>query len=99
MVYFNNMYRVDYSQDAIRDLKKLDLHIAQRIIKKILFFSQQKNPMTFARPLKNLGTGRYRFRIGDYRAIFQIDSNGELQILMILRIKHRKDIYVGTFEI
>lgn len=93
------MYRVDYSKDAIKNLRKLDLQIAQRIVKKIFFFSQQKNPLAFAKPLKNLGTGRYRFRIGDYRAIFQVDSNGELQILMILKIKHRKDIYIGTFEI
>ena len=93
------MYSVNYSENAIRDLKKLDLPIARRIAEKILFFSEQENPLAFAKPLRNLGAGRYRFRIGDYRAIFQNDSKRKLKILLILRIKHRKDIYVGTFEI
>ncbi|MBI5753749.1 type II toxin-antitoxin system RelE/ParE family toxin [Candidatus Peregrinibacteria bacterium] len=89
------MHQVIYAESAKVDLKKMDLQIAQRIIGKILFFSQQKNPLAFAKALKNLGIGRYRFRIGDYRAIFKLDSNGHLQILMILRIKHRKDVYLS----
>jgi mRNA interferase RelE/StbE len=33
--------------------------------------------------------GTYRFRIGDYRAIFDIEGSD----LVILRIGHRRDIY------
>jgi mRNA interferase RelE/StbE len=35
--------------------------------------------------------GTYRFRIGDYRAIFDIDGEN----IVILRIGHRRDIYKG----
>lgn len=88
------MYKLSYSKEATEDLFKLDKHIAERIIDKLLFFANQKNVLTFAKPLKNYCIKTYRFRIGDYRAIFTIEPDGCIQILMILGIKHRKDVYL-----
>ena len=31
---------------------------------------------------------------GDYRAIFDLDKDGNIVILLILRIKHRKEVYL-----
>ena len=87
------MHKTIYSQNAIKDLKKLEKQLAKRIIKKIDFFSKEKDIHKFSKPLKNFGPDKYRFRIGDYRAIFKIDKSGKIQILMILNIKHRKEIY------
>ena len=87
------MYKVIYSENSIKDLRKIEKSVAKRIVKKILFFFKQKNIFDFSNPLKGFGQGRYRFRIGDYRAIFKIDKSGKIQILMILNIKHRKEIY------
>lgn len=87
------MHKVIYSAHAREDLLKFERKTAQRIIQKILYFSQQQNPVSFAKKLTNPSLGQYRFRIGDYRAIFDINAKGKIQILMILRIKHRKDIY------
>ncbi|MBI5412605.1 type II toxin-antitoxin system RelE/ParE family toxin [Candidatus Peregrinibacteria bacterium] len=87
------MHQIIYAHHARQDLKRLELRIAQRIIKKILFFSQQKNPLIFAKRLTNAALGEYRFRVGDYRILFDVDSKGAIQILMILGIKHRKDVY------
>ncbi|MFA4891037.1 MAG: type II toxin-antitoxin system RelE/ParE family toxin [Candidatus Gracilibacteria bacterium] len=88
------MYKVIYSENSIKDLKRIDKSIAQRIVKKIAFFSSQKDIFAFSKPLIGLGDGKFRFRIGDYRAIFKIDKLGKIQILMILNIKHRKEIYL-----
>ncbi|MBI5413324.1 type II toxin-antitoxin system RelE/ParE family toxin [Candidatus Peregrinibacteria bacterium] len=87
------MYQILYTQSARSDLKKLNVDAIKRILKKIVFFSTQKDPLVFARKLKNHAIGQYRFRIGDYRAIFDMDKNNRIQILIILRIKHRKDVY------
>lgn len=87
------MYKVIYAQKAHEDLACLEYKTAQKILKKITFFRTQKNPLNFAKPLKSMGEGKYRFRIGDYRAIFRIDKNHTIQFLMILKIKHRKEIY------
>ena len=87
------MYHIFYTQKARQDLHHLELRTAQRIIKKITFFTSQKEPLTFAKKLNDQVVGQYRFRIGDFRALFDIDKKGNIHILMILRIKHRKDIY------
>lgn len=87
------MHHVIYTEHARDDLKRLEIKTARRIVEKIVFFSQQRNPLEFAKKLKNSSLGQYRFRIGDCRALFDVDKKGTMQILMILRIKHRKDVY------
>lgn len=89
------MYKVIYSLNAERDLKKLGKKLASRIINKIFFYSQQTDPTKFAKRLTNADLGTFRFRIGDYRVIFDLDERNHLKILMILNIKHRKDIYLN----
>ena len=86
------MYQLVYTELALKDLSCLDRPNAKRITDKIRFFSSQPNLKPFCKALTGFHD-RFRFRIGTYRAIFRIDSSGEIQILMILRIKHRKDIY------
>ncbi len=83
---------VFYTKKARTDLKSFDHDIAVRIIRKIKKYSQSKNPLIHAKKLKNLQLGTYRFRIGNYRALFDIEKS-EVKVLMILAIKHRKDIY------
>lgn len=88
------MYKIKYNKWARFDLKRLDENTAERVIKKIKFYAEQENPLIFAKQLKGFTPNRYRFRIGDYRVIFMIDDETlEIRILVILRIKHRKDIY------
>lgn len=87
------MYKVIYTQKARKDLKNLDQGIADRIIRKINQYKKTEKPLFFAKNLKNSPLGHFRFRIGDYRAIFDIDENNNIKILLILTIGHRKDIY------
>lgn len=67
--------------------------IADRITKKVDAYCALVDPLEQAKALKGNLQGLYRFRIGDYRAIFQKQSDGVIIVLMILRVKHRKDIY------
>jgi mRNA interferase RelE/StbE len=86
-------YKVEYTAYAFDEIKKLGKKTAKRVLDKIKFFSQQKDPLSFAKKLENPRFGTYRFRIGDYRAIFDIDRHGNITILLILSVKHRKDVY------
>lgn len=87
------MHRIEYTFSARVDLRKLEKIHAKRIIGKIAFWAEQKNPLKFAKRLNNSSLGTYRFSVGDYRIIFDCDHRGNILILMILRIKHRKDVY------
>ncbi|MEI6490203.1 MAG: type II toxin-antitoxin system RelE/ParE family toxin [bacterium] len=48
------------------------------------------DPDKYALPLRGLFKGFYKFRIGDYRAIFSINGN---TILLVVLIAQRKNVY------
>lgn len=87
------LYQLLYTKKALDDLKKFPKFVSKHILNKIEFFAQQKNPLEFAKKLIDPKYGTHRFRIGDYRVVFDIDDKGNIKILLILTIKHRKDVY------
>jgi len=74
--------RVEYQEDALHHLENLSPAIQKRITDKIDFYAAQPNPLSFAKRL--VGYDAYRYRIGDYRAIFEIDS-GTMYVLLIVK--------------
>ena len=88
------MFQFEYTNNTARDLRQMDQQVSKRILKKMDFFSKQEDPMKFAKKLKDFSLGEYRFRIGDYRVLFDLDDQKKLKILMILSIKHRREAYL-----
>ncbi len=74
---------------AFRQFQKLDRAVQKRIDEKLCFYISQKNPLQFAVPLKDTRFGNWRFRIGDYRVLFDVEGNK----IIVLKLGHRKDIY------
>ena len=85
---------VVYTKKAYKDLNALPIKESKKILDKIGYFSRQKNPLLYAKKMQNLKFGTYRFRIGDFRALFDVGNNGDVKILLILTVKHRKDVYL-----
>ncbi len=84
---------LQWSREALGDLKTLSQEIADRIIKKVVWFSAQKDPLNHATSLTGVYAGVYRFRVGDYRVLFEKNTAGQLVVLLILRVKHRREVY------
>jgi len=80
-------YRLVYTQKAVRDIVKLDAGVKKRIGTTLLRFKD--NPLQYADPLTDPGLGGYRFRIGVYRVIFDMEGDD----IVVLRVGHRKEIY------
>ena len=80
-------YRLVYTQKAVRDIDRLDAGVKNRIGATLLRFKD--NPLQYAERLTDPELGGYRFRIGDYRVIFDIEGND----IVVLRVGHRKEIY------
>ncbi len=74
---------------ALKQLQKLPREIQIRIVKKLDFFCSHDDPIRFAEALVRSELGSYRFRIGDYRIIFDLEDGN----IMILLVGHRRDIY------
>ena len=82
---------VTYTTHARNDLRSLDKTISKRIVRKIESDTKEK-PLQNAKSLSGAFEGLYRYRIGDYRAIFEYKES-ELIVVIIMSIKHRKDSY------
>ena len=80
-------YEVLFSDLALKQLRKLDREMRQRIIATIERI--RIRPDTFIRKL--VGDEGYRLRVGNYRVILDIDK--EQLIILILRIGHRRNVY------
>lgn len=91
------MYSIDFSERAKKQLKKLPEQIAKRIFSKIEKLEQDPKPsghkqlINFDLENNPFNSPIYRIRIGDYRAIYTIED--EVLVILILQIGHRKDIY------
>ena len=86
------MITVFYTAHARKDLLKLEKLISKRVVLTVLE-NTKIDPLKNAKTLKGIFSGMYRYRVGDYRVIFETNENEEIIIVAILRIKHRKDIY------
>jgi len=83
------MYSYEFKPQAVRDLKKLPKEVQKRIIKKLDYFVSFENPLVLADYLINFEIGTHRFRIGDYRVIFDVID----EKIIILALGHRREIY------
>jgi mRNA-degrading endonuclease RelE of RelBE toxin-antitoxin system len=73
--------KIFLSHTSERWLFKQSAELQNRIIEKLIFISYQPNPLNFA---KCINKKLFRFRIGDYRAIFVVEQN-EIHIASIER--------------
>lgn len=79
----------EFTGAAFKEFKKHPKSIQQRIIKKLDYFISTDKPLEFAENLINSEIGEYRFRVGDYRVIFDLESTS----IVILSVGHRREIY------
>ena len=89
-------YSVEYTERAIKELKKLDRYTRQMIyswIGKNLVGCE--NPRKQGKGLTANRSGQWRYRIGDYRLICEIKDN-EL-VILALSVGHRREVYKDRY--
>lgn len=85
-------YKINYTAKAIKSLSKLDKYTRNLIfawIDKNLVDCE--NPRIHGKALTENRTGQWRYRIGDYRLICEI--NDDEIVVLVLEIGHRRSIY------
>jgi mRNA interferase RelE/StbE len=85
-------WRIEITRTAARQITKLD-RTAQ---KSIQHFLRQRlmptdNPRQWGRALQGEKRGLWRYRVGDYRLICDIQD--EKITILVLELGHRKDVY------
>ena len=85
-------YKLEYSKEALKELKKLDNSVARVIyawMKKNI--DGCENPRIHGKGLSSNRSGQWRYRIGNYRVICKIEDNRVL--VLVLTVGHRSRVY------
>ena len=81
-------YNLSYHPEIAKDISGLPKNIKARI-KKGIENRLLTDPIKYGKPLRRSLQGYRKLRIGDYRVIYRIENN----IIIILKIGHRKEVY------
>jgi mRNA interferase RelE/StbE len=82
---------VGFSSKAQKDFKRLDKAIKNRIDKFLIELETLDNPRSRGKALVSNLSNLWRYRIGDYRLICEIQDNN--LIILVLTIGHRSNVY------
>ncbi len=80
-------YEIIFSDKALRQLKKMEKNIQERII--AVLERIRVRPEAYVTKL--VGDPGYKLRVGDYRVIMDIDN--KILRILILKVGHRRNIY------
>jgi len=85
-------YHVEFAKNALKELNKLDKTTAALILGWISKNLEGcEDPRVRGKGLTANRSGQWRYRVGDYRIIAEIDD-GKILIL-VLSVGHRREVY------
>ena len=84
--------RIEYSRKAVKYINALDRPTKQRI-KTAIEGLTETPPKGDIKMLQGFSDGRKRLRVGKYRIIYNYLPDGKIEILYILNVDSRGDIY------
>ncbi len=82
------MYRLIISPQAKKELKKIKKTYTVAVR---LAFAEIKEDFSIGKPLTRDLTGRYSYRVGTYRIIYQVNQKDH--VIYILTAGHRSSVY------
>ena len=85
-------YTIEYTDKAIKSLKKLDKSVLKMIkawIEKNLVGTE--DPREHGKGLTSNRSGQWRYRVGDYRILEEIQD--DKLVILVIGIGHRSQIY------
>ena len=81
------MYSLVYSETALKQLKKLEKNIQERIISTL----ERIRIRPHHHVMRLVGVPYFKLRVGDYRLI--LDVKDDKLMIFIIELGHRKNIY------
>ena len=84
--------KIVYSKNSLRFLSKLEPKAVARIREAIEGLTHNP-PEGDIKPMQGYSDGRKRLRVGSWRVIYRYDRDGQIEVLLIIDIGNRGDIY------
>ncbi|WP_177377697.1 type II toxin-antitoxin system RelE/ParE family toxin [Ruminococcus sp.] len=83
---------IKFKKSAIKALDRMDKPTKKRIKESIIGLTL-KPPQGDIKVMQGYSDTRFRLRVGQYRIIYKYDTDSSIEILLILDIGVRGDIY------
>jgi mRNA interferase RelE/StbE len=85
------MYDILLTREARKDYQRLTKNVARRVNQGL--DNLREDPLQYpqAIPLKGKLAGYYRWRVGDWRVVYEVNTNERL--VTIVQIAHRSEVY------
>lgn len=87
----NPDWKLVYSPRASKWLRKADPQVARRIRDALTILAQSGQPRSVGAPLTGNLAGLWKIRVGNYRAICDIQD--DRLVILVLEARHRSEIY------
>ena len=84
-------WKVELSREAQKALGKLGAVPARRIAAGLRQIAELDDPRDRGKALTGKLAGHWRYRIGDYRVIAQIEDGR--MVIIVIAIGHRREVY------
>ena len=84
-------YQILYAESVLKDVKKLPVHLRERIKQKILWLAENFDEIKHETLKGSEWKEKFKLRVGDYRIIYSVDK--EKKIITIHLVGHRSEIY------
>ena len=85
-----NPFQVILVPEAQADIRRLDPSLQTRILSKLEWMGQNVELLRHQRLRGAEWVGCFKYRVGDYRIIYQIDC---AERLVVLKVGHRREVY------
>lgn len=72
-------------------MRKLDRQVSKRITAKLREISQLDDPRSIGKGLTGNLAGLWRYRVGDYRIICDIED--AVLVILVIDVAHRREVY------
>jgi len=86
-----SVFQVILTPEAQTDIKRLNPALQTRILNKLEWMGQNAGPLRHQALHGQEWVGCFKYRVGDYRIIYQIDWSAEK--LIVLKVGHRREVY------
>lgn len=86
------LWKVEFQREAVKELDQIDKQDAKRILKYLFErIAGMEDPCRFGKALKYNLSGFWKYRVGNYRIICDIQE--ETVTVLVVRIGHRRKVY------
>ena len=82
-------YRLEVKKKAIKELSRVRPDIGLRLLQSIGSLASEPRPRQSHKLSESEHS--YRFRVGDYRILYQVDD--EAKLVTIFKVGHRREVY------